>query len=448
LGENYISVISRADDTLMLREIPLENIPEKRKPTRTVNLISVVDFSIDVSSYIKYINVFAYVNRFIKNCREMKPKISKINPGDSDSVTLSVEERNFAFISSVKVSQSVYYSTEIEALKNNSPVEKRSSLSALNVFIDNEGLLRVSGRLEHSNYSYDTKHPIVIASKCRFLSLYVGHIHNQFFHASKTFVCNQVRAKFWVIGGLERLVKSIIYKCVRCTRIKARTAQQIMGNLPSYRANVSRPFTYVGVDYAGYFRIKCTGHRSTKVNKVYAAFFVCFPTTAVHIEIVEELSTRAFLNAFERFTSRRGMPIKMFSDNASNFVGAKAILAVKEALDWELSPPRAPHFGGLWEAAVKSEKSYLEKAVGDQVLTREEFVTVFAKIEAILNARPLCAYRAGDQFEPLTPFHLLIGSAYADRPRGDDIQVSAFARYYSFFLDEMATFLPSTAAAA
>ena len=56
---------------------------------------------------------------------------------------------------------------------------------------------------------------------------------------------------------------------------------------------------------------------------------------------------------------------------------------------WHFIPERAPHFGGLWEAAVKSFKQHLRKVVRDVKLTYEELDTILTQVEACLNSRPL-----------------------------------------------------------
>ena len=57
-------------------------------------------------------------------------------------------------------------------------------------------------------------------------------------------------------------------------------------------------------------------------------------------------------------------------------------------INWMFSPERAPHFGGLWESAVKSAKFHLKRVIGQQKLTYEEFSTVLCQIESCLNSRP------------------------------------------------------------
>ncbi|XP_025266669.1 uncharacterized protein LOC112638716 [Camponotus floridanus] len=129
-----------------------------------------------------------------------------------------------------------------------------------------------------------------------------------------------------------------------------------------------------------------------------------------------------------RFISRRGLCEEMYSDCGTNFVGADRQLReffrasspdgrriaqgiTKEGVSWRFNPPAAPHFGGLWEAAVKSTKHHLRRVIGESTLTFEEMSTLLAQIEACLNSRPLQALSDDpDDLSALTPGHLLIGA--------------------------------------
>ena len=152
--------------------------------------------------------------------------------------------------------------------------------------------------------------------------------------------------------------------------------------------------------------------------KCFIAIFVFFSVKAIYFELVSDLMTESFLGA------RRGCPNKIYSDNGTNFVGVNHELEkfirylftnkeeidnylASEAIKWHFDPPSAPHFGGLWEAWVKSLKFYLWRVIGDTALSYEEFV--FVQVEAVLNSRPLCPLSS--DLEVIMSIHVLIGSS-------------------------------------
>jgi len=220
-----------------------------------------------------------------------------------------------------------------------------------------------------------------------------------------------------------------------------------MGDLPQQRVTPSYPFSTTGVDYAGPFLIKDSKFRNKKVLKGYLCIFVCFCTKAVHVELATELSTQAFIAAFKRFVARRGICQIMFSDNGTNFVGASnefdSICKVlndskfqrfleNTKVQWQFIPARSPHFGGIWEAAVKSFKQHLKRVVSDTPLTYEEFYTLVTQIEAVLNSRPLVPLTDDpNDFDPLTPGHFLIGRPLNAVPEIDlkEVPANRLGRY-------------------
>jgi len=162
-------------------------------------------------------------------------------------------------------------------------------------------------------------------------------------------------------------------------------------------------------------------------------------TNAVHIEIVSDLSTDAFIAALNRFVGRRGLPTDIFCDNATNFVGAKNQLqalksfmfdktnqsklvtyCANEFINFHFIPPRAPHFGGLWEAAVKSAKGHLNRMLMNTRITYEELARAMIEVEAIMNSRPLSPMSSDpSDCEAITPAHFLVGSSLKALPQRD-----------------------------
>ena len=188
-------------------------------------------------------------------------------------------------------------------------------------------------------------------------------------------------------------------------------------------------FNRVGVDYAGPVYVKHGFVRKLTVIKAYVCVFVSLSVKAVHLELVSDLSTDAFITLLRRFIARRGKPALILSDQGSNFVGAARELkefaqflelqttqniisefCSTQNVQWKFIPEHAPHFGGIWESAVKSMKTHLRRIVSNVKLTFEEFTTVLTQIEACLNSRPLTPLPCDDNgVEALTPGHFLIG---------------------------------------
>jgi hypothetical protein len=206
-----------------------------------------------------------------------------------------------------------------------------------------------------------------------------------------------------------------------------------MAPLPSVRVTIARPFANSGVDLCGPIFVR-SGLR--KITKSYICVFVCMVIRAIHLELLSSLSTDDFLAALSRFMSRRGQCRDLHSFNGTNFVGADRILKTyfkatvnsnkahdfltMREITWHFISPAAPHFGGLWESAVKSAKSHLLRVSKGVLLTFDETRTLLYQIEAALNSRPLSSLSLDpNDFNALILGHFLIGSPLMLPPEPD-----------------------------
>ncbi len=386
----------------------------------------------------------AWWKRFVHNCRAAKSKQTTdvIPPREGP---LSLKEVNDALLSLIKMVQRAEFHTEIRQLElqtrkaqSHPTVPANSKLRSLNPFLDHDGVLRVGGRLRHSQLPRDQKHPILIPRRHQLTTLLINQAHENHLHAGAQLTLSVLQRRYWIVGAKDA-VRHQIKKCVKCTRHSGKTAQQFMADLPAVRVTPCRPFLKTGVDYAGPFLLRDNRPRSKVNYKAYLSLFICMSTRAVHLEVVSSLSTNSFLDALRRFVARRGRCSDIYSDNGTNFVGANKELkqwmtlvqspahnhkvvaqCVNEGIQWHFNPPAAPHFGGLWEAGVKSVKTHLYKVIGSTRLTFEEMTTVMTQIEACLNSRPLTpASSDPDDLAILTPGHFLIGEAMTSIPEPD-----------------------------
>ena len=201
-------------------------------------------------------------------------------------------------------------------------MRKGSSLRLVHPFLSQKGLLLVGGRLEKSDISILQKNPVILSPKDVVTKLLFKHHHAVLTHCGPTLLLANIGQRIYVPGA-KRLAREICQGCFLCRRRSPRPLQQKMGQLPAPRVNKSLIFTHVGVDYAGPFWLK-TGHPRRPIRvKGYLAVFVCLATKAVHLEVVSSKSTAAFVATLKRLISRRSSPSHLYSDNGSNFIGAK-----------------------------------------------------------------------------------------------------------------------------
>ncbi|RWR99198.1 uncharacterized protein B4U79_12713, partial [Dinothrombium tinctorium] len=314
--------------------------------------------------------------------------------------SLSVEIIKAAEAYWIKFVQYEAFQEEIESIKSGSGIKIKSKLAQLCPFLDENGLLRVGGRLQFANLNRDQKHPIILPKEGSFTEMIIRSCHERVMHSGLRDTIIQIRERYWIIKGRQK-VKSILRKCVVCRRLHSLNFNSRWAPLPSDRTSLRKPFEAVGVDFAGPLYIKGN-------DKTYIALFTCSVTRAVHLELVSSMNSEAFMLCLKRFISRRGIPNCIYSDNGKTFKRVNSELqilkkCVKEEkfqnflrereLKWKFIAERAPWWGGFWERLVRS---------------------------AVLNSRPLTyVYNESHEEEALTPAHFLIGTRILSLPTPD-----------------------------
>ncbi|XP_071640851.1 uncharacterized protein [Temnothorax longispinosus] len=287
-----------------------------------------------------------------------------------------VEELEAAELNIVRVIQLEVFQEETQRLKNERSFKGDSRLKALDPFLDEKKLIRVGGRLRQAQLPEETRHPIVLPAKHKVTRLIFRAMHKKLHHCGTEQLLATVRQRYWVLSG-RREARKVTCWCLNCFRLRPPNIQVKMGDLPEERiTGYLRPFAISGVDYAGPIMIRKSRRRGrVHTSNAYIALFICFSTKAIHIELVTDMTTEAFLAALQRFINRRGICSSLYSDNGTNFVGASRELQelynfvknngaaiqdqlARQKIVWNFIPPRAPNFGGLWEAAVKSTKRH------------------------------------------------------------------------------------------
>ncbi|XP_033762808.1 uncharacterized protein LOC117344237 [Pecten maximus] len=319
------------------------------------------------------------------------------------------------------------FSREINCLLNGKELQKDSSIRSLNPFIDNDGIVRVGGRLNNADLSKMEKNPVLIPRRHHVATLLIRHYHDKVRHQGRLLTEGAIRnAGFWIVG-CRRMINSYLRKCVRCLKLRGKQHFPKMADLPCDRLDPAPPFSFIGIDVFGPWTVLSRKTRGGQAHsKRWAVIFTCLVIRAIHIEVIQEMTSSSFINALRRFISLRGEFKLIRSDCGTNFVGAakdiganiidieepnlKAFLAQK-GISWRFNPPHSSHMGGVWERLIGISRRILDSLLLDvphKNLTHEVLSTFMAEVCSIINARPLTGVPSDPESPmPLTPSTLL-----------------------------------------
>ncbi|XP_062556722.1 uncharacterized protein LOC134221543 [Armigeres subalbatus] len=302
--------------------------------------------------------VTALVHRFIKNCRHQSKK-KEFKRGILTSQELSAAEALL-----LRIAQQEGYPEEHRILQVHQAetptkaVSKSSTLYTLSPWLDERGIMRMKTRIAACQYaSEDAKNPIILPRRHHITTLIIHHYHDNYHHQNHETVINELRQKYQ-IPRLRTCYNQVRRNCQKCKNDQSTPKVPMMADLPPGRlAAFSRPFTHAGVDYFGPIEV-VVGRRT---EKRWGMLVTCLTIRAIHIEVVNSLSTDSCVMALRNFAARRGQPRKIYSDRGTNFVGANKELQKLDAIvnqseimreftttetEWVFNSPMAPHMGG------------------------------------------------------------------------------------------------------
>ena len=293
-------------------------------------------------------------------------------------------------------------------------------------------VIRLKGRMPKSDV-------IILPQHSRIVDLYLRFIHLQQLHLTGEALIAFAQRQVHVLGGRNVFKKA--YRCCSC-RSAVRLHQQ-MAKLPRERQEISMEnWRFVSVDYMG--PLYCYDNpRAVNPKKRWVLVLTCLTTRATHLEIVHDMTTRAFMDALRAHMSLNGNFAHCWSDNALYFREASDQLkGFLKSIDWAevenrlttLSPgsswsfycPKASSQAGVVEKIVGLTKICLEKSLGQKhqrrhrKFTTKEMRIILYEVANMLNNRPLSVIydtsgEVSDQVE-VTPNLLIRGQNSAMLP--------------------------------
>ncbi|GFS89548.1 nephrocystin-4 [Trichonephila clavipes] len=301
---NISDIVLHTDSTIALAWL---NTPANRLKTFVANRVAKVQ---ELTEGFQWNHVPSVLNRADLVSRGLRPcdlpnlRLWWHGPQFLEKGKLSSEETSLSPVKECEYSKELKTGSSSDIITSSVCVSTNCVSSILSTLLckNSDGLLRVGGWLSNSDLPYVNKHPAILPGNHNLTVQIIAHFHRKNLHTGAS---------------------SFLH--------------YLMGNLPCDRVVPDYPFNY----------------------------------SAIHIEIVSDLTSDAFIATLKRFFSHISKCAKLYSDNGKTFVGAnkepKRFLKLiedsddnlagflsAEGIEWKFIPPRAPSFGGLWEASVKS----------------------------------------------------------------------------------------------
>jgi Pao retrotransposon peptidase/Integrase zinc binding domain len=299
-----------------------------------------------------------YMARFVRVADKIRGKkfsqeVNKLSRTDKYALyeKYTVNELKAAENIIFRIHQQNEWPSEYQELMNGYRIED-GQLRQLNPYLDEFGVMREIGRADRAYFLTEyERRPIIIPKldiqnethkTASLTKKIIWYAHESTGHGGAEKTLCLLRQKF-SFSNDRNAVRWIINNCVICRRFNAKTCQQRMGLMPEEAVNPAPAFYHTMLDYAGPISIQYTKRKTrsatnmddeTKItnSKAWIAVFVCRVTGMYHIELVSKLTKDAYLGAYKRYVSTRGLPKTLRTDNQTCFGAAKKFL-LKEYFD-------------------------------------------------------------------------------------------------------------------
>ena len=308
-----------------------------------------------------------------------------------------------AIIYLINQDQSQYFSDCIEFL-GGKPVPKKctpSLHSTLNLFLDENNIIRVRSKLSKLTADIDEKFPILLHNRSYLTKCIILDAHNASGHSGLHTMVAHLRRKFWILKYIST-IKSVIGNCAICAKVNNRPLSVSTNSYRDFRINPDkdRPYSSISTDQAGPIKVKFNDN----VLKIWLYIFTCLYTRAVNIVIAKDCTTETFLKCLQSHTYEYSYPSFIMCDQATNLGSAKNILEnffndvdirdylnehkIKD-LKYHIVPSKAAFMNSLSETMIKQVKNLIFKSIGNKVIDYFDFEFLINRIKYLINSRPI-----------------------------------------------------------
>ena len=154
---------------------------------------------LDIKQYhwTSLMRVTALVRRFISHIQTRQPSQRKSGP-------ISTTELQTAEKTWIKLFQKQFFKVEMDYLKKTEG-DRPALDRQLDLFIDNDGMIRCKGRLEFAQISRDAKHPILLPRFSEITKLLILFHHEVMLHSGVSITVSSIRQLYWIPSIRQRV---------------------------------------------------------------------------------------------------------------------------------------------------------------------------------------------------------------------------------------------------
>ena len=266
------------------------------------------------------------------------------------------------------------------------------------------------------------------------------------------------RSKAWIHRGRD-LARKVVKACIFCRMAKAKLAEQKMGQLPLERIQPGcPPFNNIGLDLLGPMKVKAMTNKRAQM-KVWPIIFVCQATGAIHLEVMHDYGTEAFLLQWRHYTAVRGKPSIVVSDKGSQLTSGTNVIAMakedpanwdwdriseegtRAGVEWKFVPAGCQFRNGQSERMIQVVKRTLDHLLANTIIGEKptldyaELQVILAEVANITNDRPIGVRNLTEEdLVPLTVNHLLLGRVSTQKPaydlKGELVNLEGLKHYH------------------
>ena len=274
----------------------------------------------------------------------------------------------------------------------------------LNLFLDDNGLIRVKGKIKSTGKLKRFKYPYLLANDSDLTKLIIEDLnYNILKHVGIYKLLSLFRKEFYIPAALQT-VKRITRNCIVCRKLNGRTLQVNQNGFRDYRiAPEEIPFRDIALDHIGPFNVKLNVSR----EKVYILIVTCCRSRAVNLIMCRKIDNESFMLAFQEYIYCYGPPSHILGDNGSPIVSSLKIITdlmndseIQQFLaqrgikfmKFDPYPAHASYLGDIVESLVKQVKHLIYTTVGKNHLDVFQFNLLVKECNMLINKRPV----AGD----------------------------------------------------